>query len=365
MRVTGTVCEFNPIHGGHVRLLSNIRRDAGDGVLTVCVMSGSFVQRGEPAVRDKFVRARAAVGCGFDLVLELPAPWSFAPAELFARGAVAVLDGLGAVDRMVFGSECGDIGKIREYCSNAAHLGKDDIPVSTSHQKAAEALYREKYGPDAFYPVRPNDILACEYVSALERSGSEIILATYRRSGGGSATEARRMLLSGDDGFLPEGAVSAFDGSVAPDKNRYSAVIMHSLAARTGAIGNVPGLSGGAGDRLLIKAESSADCDELIKNSVCGRFSAARLRRGLLCCALGIESGDYSEAPDRVQLLAAGERGRELLSAIRKSSKIEIITRQSDVTGASRRADALYSLICGQPYSEMIKKAPFSAKERT
>ena len=362
MTVTGTVCEFNPIHRGHIKLLENIR-GSGDTV-AVCVMSGSFVQRGEPAVRDKFARARAAVLCGFDLVLELPAPWSFAPAELFARGAVGILDGLGAVDRMVFGSECGDIGLIGEYVSNSSELSPSELSGRTSHQKAAERRYREIFGEDAFYPVRPNDILACEYVSSLRRIGSEVVPVTYRRSGGGSATEARKMLMSGDTGFLPGAAAGLFDGLPTPDKGRYGAIALHALTERAGEIGGIPGLSGGAGERLLSFAEGAADAEELVRAAVCGRYSAARLRRGILCCALGVGADDYSRTPDRVLLLAAGERGRELLSEIRKTSKIEIITRQSDVGGLPRRADMLYSLICGQPYSEMIKKAPYIEKER-
>lgn len=91
----GVICEFNPFHNGHVRLLRAVRGALGDGVCIVCVMSGRFVQRGEPAAADPYLRARAALCGGADLVLELPFPWSAASAEHFADAGVSVLSGLG------------------------------------------------------------------------------------------------------------------------------------------------------------------------------------------------------------------------------------------------------------------------------
>ncbi len=361
MKTVGTVCEFNPLHRGHVILIENIIRMCGEDSAKVCLMSGNFVQRGEPAVFDKYSRAKAAILVGFDLVLELPAPWSFSPAEQFAECAAGVLDRLGCVDSMVFGSESGDICDILGYAERATGFAMDSIPKTTSHQKASEQIFRERYGSGAFYPKKPNDILACEYVSALGKIGSNIVPMTYERRGGGSASAAREAIKRGDYGFLPAQASGLFDRALKPSSDRYDAALLHSLRLNPRFPDFVPGLVGGAGNRLTSMLGSVCTVEELIRKAVCGRYSAARLRRGMLCAALDVTSSDLKTTPVAIQLLAASLKGRELLSSVKKTAGIDVITRQSDLTGVPERADEFYSLICGIPYSEMIKMKPFIA----
>ena len=102
MTITGIIAEYNPFHLGHAYQIAETKRRIGPDSAIVCVMSGDYVQRGEPAIFSKFVRARAALSCGADLVIELPLPWSMASAEYFAGGAVAILNGLGVVDYLSF-----------------------------------------------------------------------------------------------------------------------------------------------------------------------------------------------------------------------------------------------------------------------
>ena len=111
--VLGVVCEYNPFHQGHLYQLAESRRAAGEDSTIVCAMSGDFVQRGEAAICAKFARAEAAVACGADLVAELPLPWCLSSAEGFARGAVGLLNALGA-ERLCFGSETGELAPLEE-----------------------------------------------------------------------------------------------------------------------------------------------------------------------------------------------------------------------------------------------------------
>ena len=111
MKITAVIAEYNPLHKGHAYHLREARRLSGADFLLV-VMSGNFVQRGEPAVMDKYLRAEAALLCGADLVLELPVPFACASAEKFAAGAVDLLNGLGCVDTLCFGSESGDLSSL-------------------------------------------------------------------------------------------------------------------------------------------------------------------------------------------------------------------------------------------------------------
>ena len=108
MNICGIVCEYNPFHKGHLFQLEESKRRLGEETVTVGVMSGDYVQRGEAAIFSKFARAEAACRCGVDLVVELPLPWALSSAEGFAAGAVAILDSLGCT-HLSFGSESGEL----------------------------------------------------------------------------------------------------------------------------------------------------------------------------------------------------------------------------------------------------------------
>ena len=107
MKVTAVIMECNPFHGGHGYILKKAREETGCDFLLV-IMSGNYVQRGEPALFPTGIRARAVLEGGADLVLELPLPWASGSAEYFARGAVSLLEHLGVADTLCFGSETGD-----------------------------------------------------------------------------------------------------------------------------------------------------------------------------------------------------------------------------------------------------------------
>ena len=107
MKVIGIIAEYNPFHNGHAHMIAKLRQ-AAPGAAILAIMSGDFTQRGEAAVIGKYARARAAVRCGCDLVLELPAPWCFSGAEFFARGGTGIANSLGCVDTLAFGAECAD-----------------------------------------------------------------------------------------------------------------------------------------------------------------------------------------------------------------------------------------------------------------
>ena len=105
----GIVCEYNPFHNGHLYQIQKIREEFGSDTNIIALMSGNFVQRGGVAIADKGLRAKCAVLCGVNLVLELPFPFSMSSAEFFARSAVSIFNSLGCIDYISFGSELGDV----------------------------------------------------------------------------------------------------------------------------------------------------------------------------------------------------------------------------------------------------------------
>ena len=171
MNAVGIICEYNPFHLGHARMLEGLRRQY-DAPL-VCAMSGNFVQRGDAAVARKHARGEMAVRCGADLVLELPTPWAMASAERFAAGGVALLASTGVVSHLAFGSECGDLTALQaaeaalsqpELMPRIRQLLAQGMAYAPARQQAAEEL-----GAPPQMLSHPNDILAIEYLKALRR----------------------------------------------------------------------------------------------------------------------------------------------------------------------------------------------------
>lgn len=205
MKVTGIIAEYNPFHQGHAYHLARARELTGADRILV-VMGGNFMQRGEPAIVDKYARAEMALKNGADLVLELPAAAATGSAEYFAEGAVELLDASGVVDALCFGSE---LGKLAPLEKAAALLLEEPEEY---RQLLREELKRGKNFPEAretalsaFFPERellsaPNNILAIEYLKALKRRKSSIEAVTIPRLGNYHGN---------DSGQVPQGTDSS------------------------------------------------------------------------------------------------------------------------------------------------------------
>ena len=160
--VTGIICEFNPFHKGHKYLIDTVKKD---GAHVVCVMSGSFVQRGECAVYDKFSRAKTAIENGADLVIELPTECSTLSAQGFAEAGVALLEATGICDSIAFGAECGNADELKKVADEIkAHDGeiKAELAKGVSYPTARQNVINS--------PLldTPNNILAIEYLSCTD-----------------------------------------------------------------------------------------------------------------------------------------------------------------------------------------------------
>ncbi|MHB8129319.1 MAG: tRNA(Met) cytidine acetate ligase [Mobilitalea sp.] len=195
MKVVGLITEYNPFHNGHKYHIEEAKRVTGADYV-IAVMSGNFVQRGTPAVIDKYSRTEMALRNGVDLVLELPVCYATASAEFFALGAVSLLDKLGIVDALCFGSECGDITLIREAAQFILHAPasfdtclqsflKEGLPYPAARLKALEqsleAVDNENRHSLSKVLMEPNNILGIEYVKAIYRLNSSMTPVTIHR----------------------------------------------------------------------------------------------------------------------------------------------------------------------------------------
>ena len=188
MSTAGIVAEYNPFHNGHAYHITRTRENGASAV--VCVMSSWFVQRGETALMHPNARARMALMNGADLVVSLPVPWACAAAQTFARGAVGLLDAMGCVDTLSFGSECADVTLLR-----AASRAVDDYTVreslranllsGVSFASARQRAVEELDPRVASVLSSPNDTLAVEYIRAIDKLKSDLTPFAVKREGAG------------------------------------------------------------------------------------------------------------------------------------------------------------------------------------
>lgn len=192
MKVVGVIAEYNPFHNGHKYHLEKVKELTGADFCIV-VMSGDFVQRGAPALIDKYSRAKMALLNGADLVLELPLYYATSSAENFAAGAVALLDRLGIVDTICFGSECGDISILNTIAEILVEEPEDyldalrrNLKEGLSYPSARNTALthtRKELSEHLSVLRSPNNILGIEYLKALRRRKSSIVPFTNLRIG--------------------------------------------------------------------------------------------------------------------------------------------------------------------------------------
>lgn len=364
---SGIVCEFNPLHYGHLHLLQTARRFS-DAV--ICVMSGNWVQRGEPAILSKFARAKAAVACGADLVAELPLPWACAGAEKFAFGAVSLLESLGCIQSLWFGSECGDVTEITKtaqlLCSQAfsdkiSPYLKQGVSFAAARQMAVASICGEKA---ARLLVSPNNILGIEYCKALYRLQSSMIPKTIQRVGSGhdcdvdyrterilSASQLRKMIQNGQDlaNFLPQDSYTVIQeemkqGRCPANLLRLERAILAKLRLLDKQqLATLPDISEGLENRLYQSIQKAQTLDELYEMTKSKRYSHARIRRLVMAAFLNIPN-EVPHVPPYFRILAMNHTGREFLRTAASSSRISLVSRSKDFAQCSEEAQQLFQL---------------------
>lgn len=356
--ITGLITEYNPFHNGHKYHLNKALEDTQyTGV--VCVMSGNFMQRGIPAIIDKWKRAEMAVKNGVDLVLELPLVYSISSAESFAFGGVSLLNSLGVVDNLYFGSEEGDIEKLEnvakilveepyEYKTFLKEYLDTGLPFHSSREKALS-----KYlGYDISNIIsNSNNILGIEYIKALKKLKSNIKPMTLKRQGSNyndknlnsdfsSATSIRKHLkkhsLECLKDFLPEPSfeiLSNLSGSNYPfifedDMFKY---IKYKLLISNNSLSNLPDISEGLDNKILKEILSCSSLDELILKVKSKRYTYTRISRILAQSFLNLEEYTLSNITKTpvpyARVLAFNSNGRDILKQIKANSSIKIITK--------------------------------------
>lgn len=365
MKTVGIIAEYNPFHNGHAYHIQKAKEITGADYCVV-VMSGNFVQRGAPALMDKFLRCECALKSGADLVLELPVYYAVSSAEHFARGAVTLLDRLGVVDSMCFGSECGDIRLLTEFAKelldeSTAFKGTLGRELRTGHtypQARNSALIASAPRLTAYIDVlaNPNNILGIEYCKALLTTDSKIRPYTIKRAGASyhdsCLDSSFSSALSIRESFRQNGnlaelskqvpAVSlsvaerAFMKSFPIFSDDFSLLMQYSLlSAEAEGFTEYPDIDKELSDRivnLLPKYQDFRSFCDLLKSK---NRTYTRISRSLLHVLLGIRREELFRCIEEgpafyARMLGFRESASPLLSTIKKEGKIPLLSKLSD-----------------------------------
>ena len=376
MKTVGLITEYNPLHNGHVRHIRMAKERSGaDYVITV--MSGHYVQRGEPACMDKYLRTEAALKAGVDLVLELPVLYAAGSAEYFAAGAVTLLDRLGIVDTLCFGSESNDL----EAMSTLAHvLASEPEPFSRKLREllsggmsfpAARSVALHAYLDMIHTPIpkealnsllsTPNNILGIEYLKVLFRRHSAIRPDTIRRTGDYrsevltppycSASALRRILETEHSRCAPVSAqtfkvlrscvpedsytllAEAFQTRLPVVLDDFSSFLLYKLlAVRNGSMTEYLDLSPELETRIRASLTGMTSFSGLIDAVKCRQYTRTRISRALLHLLLEIRVSDlerYREADyiPYARVLGFRKSAEPLLRQIKAHASIPLLTK--------------------------------------
>lgn len=375
MRIAGIVAEYNPFHNGHAYHIERTRAEDGGGAThVVAVMSGSFVQRGEPALFSKTDRVRMALAGGVDLVLELPLPWVLSSAEGFARGAVSLLDALRCVDLLSFGSEEGELAPLQKavdrmedsrFNALLRYRMEGGIPYSKARQMVLSELAGER---TAALLDHPNNTLGIEYLRALRALNGTMTPFTVRRRGAehdamrpldntASATFLRVLLSSGrlmdalpympsSCGKVCEEAFSAGRAPASPE--RLERAILSTLRRMTPEeFSALPTMSEGLENRTYTAVRQAGSLEELWELLKTKRYPMTRLRRAVYAAFLGIRAEDAADLPPYIRPLGATERGLEILGAAKAAGcTLPILSRASRAKTLDARGTRIWELEC-------------------
>lgn len=399
MKITGIITEYNPFHLGHLHHLNNAKKDTNcDGV--ICIMSGNFVQRGMPALTDKWTRAKMAVLNGVDLVIELPLVYAISSAEAFAEGAVNILNDTGVVDYLYFGSEHGDIKDLETIASTLLYepqTFKDNIKVELD--KGLPYHTARSFALKDTLPLVPceeilknsNNILGIEYIKALKKANSCIKPLTLQRAGSNyndssinsslpSATSIRNALknnskLESLKNYLPKETFSLLSDLT---KNGYNFTfeediypyIRYKLLTNGENINKVRDVKEGLDNKILKEISNSVSLQDLIMKTKSKRYTYTRINRILTSFFIGLDRYNSKEIANKtttyIRPLAFNSTGSKILKEIKKKENIKIITKlPKNIDDDKLKLDILgtkaYSILNSSvsPYEDYLKSPIF------
>ncbi|MFV9567404.1 MULTISPECIES: nucleotidyltransferase [Thermoanaerobacter] len=358
MKILGIIVEYNPFHNGHLYHLQT-SKELTKCDYTVAVMSGNFVQRGEPAIVDKWKRTMMALKAGVDLVIELPVVYATSTAENFAYGAVKLLDSLKIIDCISFGSEKGELSELIKIAEilleEPIHYRKalkEYLKTGITFAKARELALKKVTNNNEIEKIlqTSNNILAIEYLKALKKIDSSITPFTIKRRGSlytslelkgefASASSIRKHIfekgLEDLEKYIPnfskEILQSSFEKKQGPvSLEDFSNILIYLLRNHI-PLNHIFDVSEGLENKIYKASYKTNNIEELIKLIKSKRYTESRIKHILTHLLLKIDKQIFEEfdGPNYIRVLGFNEKGKKVLKEIKKKSSLPIITKVS------------------------------------
>ncbi|MFC4775436.1 nucleotidyltransferase [Paenibacillus sp. GCM10023252] len=367
MRTVGLIVEYNPYHYGHLYHLQQSRKIT-DADAVVAVMSGNFLQRGEPALMDKWARAETALRAGCDLVIELPVAYSTQAAEWFARGAISLLEATGVVDAFCFGSESGNLTPLTQAASFLAdepdafrQLVKANLATGIQYPAAYSSAVKQYLSilgheeASAFAFDAPNHTLGLHYLIAKQRIGSTMAAYTIQREKAGyhqtditdaqiaSATAIRKLLtedlsLTSARAYVPSSTYSIMEREWQEKRapmswESFRTPLFHNLAMQsTESLALLHEMSEGLEHRLkqALPKLQQLSVQALLDKVSTKRYTRTKLQRVLLSVLLHhrkehLSADNLANGIGYIRVLGFTDKGRELLKRMRRTASLPVL----------------------------------------
>lgn len=374
----GMIVEYNPFHNGHLWHLTEAKRIAG-AEFAIAIMSGNFLQRGEPAITDKWSRAAMAVNAGVDLVIELPTAFAVRSAQYFATGGIQLLSRLGVVSHICFGAESADLPALTAAAKalSAGATGnslRQKLKTGRTYAAGLALALAETAGIEPGLIHSPNNILAIEYLRAIFNYAPRLVPLVIQRCSAAyhdtvitstiaSATAIRAAIAQ--NSLLPPGS-SAWQALPAANAVQINALIAAGRAPVTcdafsnivlarlrsmhlGEVAALPDVSEGLHNKISDSARKASTLQELLSLVKSKRYPLTRLQRIMMHALLGTTkttlAGFDQAGPLYARILAFNRKGRVLLRAIDSHGTIPVITKTTRfLTSKQRQSNDLTPL---------------------
>lgn len=366
MKIIGIITEYNPFHLGHeYHLNASLRKSKGDAL--VCIMSGNYVQRGIPAMVDKWTRTEMALAAGVDLVIELPTIFSISSAEFFSFGAISTLNAMNVVEEVCFGSEHGDcelLYKVAEiiekeppyYKSLLKEYLEKGLPFTTARSNSiikylTTNMTVEKVDVLENLLNSSNNILGIEYCKSLIKCKSNIKPSTIKREGSdynsldfnyefASASAIRKSLLEMGNleavkRYLPAYSYNILekyiaDGFYFTNDDRLFSYVKYKLINNPEILEHIPEAKEGLSNKILKELPKVNTLNELILSVKSKRYTYTRISRILCSVFLNVDENIIklrNKTPQYIRILGFNEKGKKILKKVKDRSSVNIITK--------------------------------------
>ncbi len=361
MRVIGIICEYNPFHLGHLYQIKKIKETIPDSLI-ICIFNGTFMQRGEVSIINKWDKTRICLEYGIDMVVELPFVFSTQSSDIFAHGALKILNNL-HVDTLVFGSESNNVeilktlamtqinneafdNKVREYLDKGVNY-----PTALSKTLEVITKYRIK---------EPNDILAVSYIKEIIKNNYSIEPVAIKRTNDYhgeiisgdiiNASLIRKMLTNGNDvsKYVPRATLKYLNDI--PSKDKYYSLLKYQIINNIDNLDSFQTVDEGLNNLIKKNIYNANNLDELINSIKTKRYTYNRLNRMFTHILTNFKKEDNRGLEiNYVRLLGFNKKGRSYLNKIKKDMEISVVTGYKGINdkifNIEKRVSYIYSLL--------------------